>query len=249
MSTSLLQAQVPDNYEEAPSGIFNVRLTPHDRSQVSQWIRSQKIKNPAFSVIDVGGSAALWSASFVDAVADANLPAAEIMNETGNVIAKFQINFNMPEEWAALDRYVAEHGKFSFAICSHTLEDIANPKFLTSKLSQIAKMGFIAIPSKFTECARIESAQWRGYIHHRWIFSLLNGIFVGYPKLVFLERDARFDEVGKNYSPDNADFSFWWKNNIDVSLTNADYLGPSAQAVLGYYNALLHDDLDNPIAA
>ena len=34
---------------------------------------------------------------------------------------------------------VSKSGKYDFAICRHTLEDIENPQFVTKKLQQVAK--------------------------------------------------------------------------------------------------------------
>ena len=36
------------------------------------------------------------------------------------------------------------------------------------------------------------------------------------------------------------DLSFYWKDQIDIAYINGNYLGPSVDAVIGYYNNLLN---------
>ena len=58
------------------------------------------------------------------------------------------------EGWTELLEIVSKSGKYDFAICRHTLEDIENPQFVTKKLQQVAKAGF-AFPSKFMEMEKV----------------------------------------------------------------------------------------------
>jgi len=216
--------------------IFDAEYSVGNRTNLLENIKKLR-SNGKFTVIDVGGSTVGWSHEVVDAICD-------IQSCSTNILV-FKININLPNEWKEVDEYVKEHGKFDFSICTHTLEDISNPKFVCSKLSEISKSGFIAVPSKYIELARFEDSRfkWRGFIHHRWIFTIEDNKFVGYPKISYLEYNPVFDTIA---STDNniKDLSFYWEDSVDVSIINNDYLGPSSEAVKGYYLNLLNH---NPI--
>jgi len=221
-------------------------LSNGDRSSVLAHIRKQREAYPGFSVIDVGGSVAGWSGGVANAIVDINPPdpAAE------SAIRYFKVNISRDEDWGSVENYVAEHGRFDFSICTHTLEDIANPLLVSRKLSQISKAGYVAVPSKFVELSRFETVlgygvSYRGYIHHRWIYSVRGGVFVGFPKVSFVEMDPFFDRIGGKAADANIDLSFYWRAPLNLQIVNGDYLGPSVDAVLGYYHdQLIGDDVD-----
>jgi hypothetical protein len=152
----------------------------------------------------------------------------------------FKVNLNRYDDWNKVRDYVSEHGKFSFAVCSHTLEDIANPMLVLDTLPTIAEEGYVAVPSKYREFSHVEGKH-RGYIHHRWIFDIRHdepNLFVGYPKLGFLEYETDLHRIG-NPSPEIEELNFRWRETIPYRIVNDDYLGPSGGAVRGYYRALL----------
>jgi hypothetical protein len=216
--------------------VFEAKYSNGDRTSVIENIKKLR-SNGKFTVIDVGGSMHGWSHEVVDAICD-------VLSSSPNILV-FKLNINLPNEWKEVDQYIQEHGKFDFSICSHTLEDISNPKFVCSKLTEISKAGYIAVPSKYRELAKFEDWQfpYRGYIHHRWIFTIEDNQFVGYPKISYLEYNPIFDTIA---STDNnkKDLSFYWKDSIDVSIINNDYLGPSCSAVKEYYlNLLNHNSI------
>lgn len=201
------------------------------RSSILAYLRQRKQENPSFTVIDVGGTASGWTHDVVDVIVDIN---------PVNAIRYFKVNLNNYEDWNSIRDYVAEHGKFSFAICSHTLEDIINPMLVLEMLPQIADEGYIAVPSKYREFSHIEG-HWLGYIHHRWIFNIRpeeSNILVGFPKLGFLEYETHLHKLA-NISDNVAELNFRWKTHIPYRIVNDDYLGPSSSAVRGYYTLLL----------
>jgi hypothetical protein len=163
----------------------------------------------------------------------------------GRDVKIFRININSPYDWQMVDEYINSNGKFDFSICSHTLEDISNPSYVMTKLAEISCAGFIAVPSKYVEMSRFETLgyKYRGYIHHRWVFSIRDSKFIGYPKIPFLEQDPAFDSIASTAAAVR-DLSFMWKESIPFEIVNNDYLGPNVDAVIGYYKQLLHDDLD-----
>lgn len=216
-----------------------------DRSSVLEHIARERRLRPEFSVVDVGGTVVGWSAGVANAIVDINTPT------TGdNGIRFFRVNISREKDWKIVESYVEEHGKFDFSICTHTLEDIANPLLVCRKLSTISKGGYVAVPSKYIELARFEKVMpcgisYRGYIHHRWVFTVRNGEFFGFPKAPFIELDMFFDRIGNHANETNLDMSFYWKSPLKLKIVNDDYLGPSVDAVIGYYHdQMIRDDVD-----
>jgi hypothetical protein len=209
--------------------IYNIKYGNWDRSYVLDYIRNQKSKGK-FTVVDVGGTAGGWSKDVVDAIVDFN------PIESNSSIRFFKCDITDIDSYHELNEYVEKNGKFDFCICSHTLEDIINPVFVTKQLAKLANGGFIAFPSKYRECARFEG-NYRGYIHHRWIFDVEGQSIMAYPKVNFIENDPFFDSIA-DLDENRKDLSFFWKNMIDMRYVNNNYLGPSGEAVVGYYRRL-----------
>ena len=211
----------------------------HDRDEVLNYLELQKIHNEKFTVVDVGGSVNGWSSKVVDAIIDFNDPF-----EKQQHCKHFKCDITHPDSWKEILQYVHEFGKFDFCICTHTLEDIINPSFVSEQMSKIAKAGYIAVPSKYRELSRFENGpnNYRGYIHHRWIFDVVDNIFIGYPKINYIDSSPIFDTIA-DISENRSDLSFYWKENIDIRYINNNYLGPNVQSVMEYYNQLLQSTL------
>jgi hypothetical protein len=62
--------------------------------------------------------------------------------------------------------------RWDFAICTHVLEDIRDPRPVVEWMQRVARAGFIAVPNKHTEVSAISSPHYPGYYSHRWIFTL-----------------------------------------------------------------------------
>jgi hypothetical protein len=213
--------------------IYNINYSNGNRDYIISMLKNKRL-NEKFTVIDVGGTTNCWTSEFVDAICD-------ILSIDTDKIKVFKININLPNEWKEVDEYVKENGKFNFSICSHTLEDISNPKFVCIKLTEISKGGYIAVPSKFRELSRFEdiSIPYRGYMHHRWIFDFdKDHNFIGFPKIPYLEYEDKFDSIA-TMNQHFADLSFYWKDELKLDIINNDYLGPSGNDVKGYYEKLL----------
>lgn len=181
-------------------------------------------------VIDVGGATS-FAKDYLEAVADFNDPKFEVP-------MFFKGNINLPGIWGELLKYVAEKGKFDFAICTHTLEDICNPMLTISMLPMIAKAGYIAMPSKYTEFSRLGDS-YRGFIHHLHIYEVINGVLRGYPKVNYIE-DPIFDSLGnQEVNLSRNELSFWWDDTLPFKMVNDGFLGPTTEAVKGYYQQLL----------
>jgi hypothetical protein len=160
--------------------IYNEKLTNvGDRMEVIELLKQLKNKKSDFTLIDVGAAANPWTMEYVTHIVDI---------QGGNLPAKyFQGNISDYSVWETILDYVEKNGKFDFASCTHTLEDISSAKMVCNMISRIAKQGFVAIPSKFAELSNLESSNWLGYIHHRWVYDSKDGKFIGYPKQPFLE--------------------------------------------------------------
>lgn len=175
-------------------------------------------------IVDVGGSTS-FADGHLEAIVDFNPPLAKAERI-------FQGNINHPDVWDKVKEYVKKKGKFDFAICTHTLEDISNPFYVCQQIEQIAKAGFIAVPSKYIELARLGN-HFRGFIHHRWIFDVIDGKFTGFPKVNLIEH-PRFDIKGEGN-----ELQIFWEGEIGLKIINNDWLGPDNASVEGYYNKLL----------
>lgn len=208
-------------------------ISNNSRDNVIKYIKNKK-ENGKFTVIDIGGSADGWSAPYIDALVD--------MNESNSnfTFQRFYGDINKDKVWNDVKEYVMKNGKFDFCICTHTLEDIRDPLFVCEQMQEIAYEGYIAVPSKYIECARFEFGNNgpRGYIHHRWIFIISNNQFKGFPKLSFLEYMRELDNIAST-NKDRSDLSFYWKDNIPIILCNNDYMGPSVEHVKDYFRELI----------
>jgi len=173
----------------------------------------------------------------------------------------FKGNVNMHYVWEEIIKYL-DGDKFDYAICTHMLEDVANPEMTLRYLPQIAKAGFISMPSKYTELTP-NLHNIRGSIHHRWIYNKEKSMWwddkderyrevdtlVGYPKVVWLQgnEDGISDKIGfptwdKLMESDLHEISFTWENQILWKFMNNDFMGPDDNSVKAYYQELIDDD-------
>ena len=151
----------------------------------------------------------------------------------------FKGNISLFYVWMDLLNYVNKHGKFDFCYCSHTIEDISNPKMVCDLMPMIANSGLVSVPSKFVECKRGVEGEYRGYCHHRWIFNVENNNFISYPKLNFVEYCDFLDGVSEKYKQNNAELQIFWESNLELNIINNDFLGPTTKDIKNYYLNLL----------
>jgi len=227
--------------------IYNVKISNNNREHIIEFI-NEKRKFGKFTVVDVGGSVEGWSAPIVDAIVDFNDPVSNNKN-----IKLFKSDITHPDGWTEVLEYVNKNGKFDFCICTHTIEDIMNPGYVCEQLSKIAKEGYIAIPSKYRELSRFEAycaegskfrkrtpyetVHHRGYMHHRWIFTIYKNELIGFPKIGYIDKAPIFDTIA-NLDENVCDLSFFWKDSVSVKYLNNNYLGPSTSYVVSYYDNL-----------
>jgi len=218
---------------------YNIKITDGRRDDVIEYITNMK-NNGKFTVVDVGGSMVGWSANHIDALIDFN----DFPQNIETRIKHFKCDITHPDSWDSILKYVKDNGKFDFCICTHTLEDVMNPVYVSEQISKIANEGYIAFPSKHRELSRFEFGYklgiycYRGYIHHRWIFDIKDNVCIGYPKINYIDFVHIFDKVA-DMDENKSDLSFYWKDSIDMIYINNNFLGPNVEAVISYYNNLL----------
>lgn len=212
--------------------IYNIRYTAiRDRELALTHLKALEVSiGRKLRVLDIGGWHNQWAPQYVTEVVDIfDVPGVKV----------YRGNINMPTVWNTIMTEVEAKGLFDFCICTHTLEDIANPALPIEMMPKVAKEGFIAIPSKYAE-ACINQYGFRGHIHHRWIYNQEDDKIVAYPKINYLEHAPMSDQLANHLDRNtNEELQFFWKAELPIEFVNGDYLGPSDQAVMMYYENLI----------
>ncbi len=183
-------------------------ITNHYAGSLDRTAKLEEIKG--MKIIDIGGANS-FAHGYLDAVIDIRPPQASANHY-------FIGDICTPELWEKVLAHVKKHGKWQYAICSHTLEDIVNPMYAAAMISQIAEKGIVITPSKFREFGRFQG-KFRGYMHHFWIFDMLEGKYTCWPKHNFIE-DERFDRLPERL-PDNEELVIEWIGEIGLEMINA----------------------------
>ena len=127
------------------------------RNEVKDFLQNKKLENPGYIVVDLGGSANPWCDELVDYYVDV------VRNNERLIKGDLQHE----DTWAKIAAV-----KPDFYICTHTLEDIRDPRFVLTQAKKYFAAGFISMPNKHQELSRgMESWRFPGWCHHRWIFS------------------------------------------------------------------------------
>jgi FkbM family methyltransferase len=212
----------------------NFAYTPlHDHAGLLRVLTDERSRNSDFKVIDVGAAANPWSRDVIDATFD--------MNDCAVAPLHFKGNLNDPRSWDQVLSHVATHGRFAFAICAHTLEDLAYPAIALEMLPRIADAGFVSVPSRYLESLRPEGP-YRGFIHHRWILDqdAIGGQLILAPKISLLEHLAVPQEQDWARAPSKFELQMMWRGGISFQPLNGDYLGPNRKNVIDMYAELVN---------
>lgn len=201
----------------------------YGRAEVIDRVKHLKSVTENFTMIDIGASHNPFSPEYLTHTFD-----FRPNNLKG--VQSFAGDINAFEDWVPIFQHVAEHGKFTFCNCTHTLEDVAYPMAALKYMPKIAKEGFIAVPSKYYELQRREL--FRGAIHHRWIWDLEGHTLVGYPKVNLIDyinypNNLEIEQKG------NTEIRLFWSDSIDWRIKNNDYLGPTREHVVEMYQKLM----------
>jgi hypothetical protein len=104
-----------------------------------------------------------------------------------------------------------EENEFDFSYCRHVLEDIQNPEFAIQQIFKCSRQGYIETPSPLIEISRgVESQDYCGYIHHRYIvWNDIDTVYFlpKYPVAESATKNPRLIEIANNYP-------IYWNNYI-----------------------------------
>jgi len=235
--------------------IYNATIE-EQRDKVLNYLN----QNQYTRVLDCGGAMNPWASKHVNYYFDILNPqeylkGGHLDTEKLRSARIFVGDINDGYGWDEIYRYVSEHGKFDFAICTQTLEDIRNPSYILRSLPTIAEQGFISVPHKYRELNYVEGydpiaqKEWGlnkpyiGYSHHRWIFTIIEGPKLRlFPKLEFISCVIGIQELIKGKPIEN-ELSFWWKDDIPFEIINGDFLGPNPPTVFSLYANMLREGL------
>lgn len=208
--------------------IINYGQTKNTHSYIVDKVTQLKASNLSYKVVDIGGVAGGgWTKDIVDMTIDKN---------TSTSLTSLQIDVCDYTQWSAVLKDVATNGMYDYAICTHTLEDLYNPFVTLDFLPKIAKAGVITMPSITTELSIIENSNWIGYIHHRWIFDVVDNTMLVIPKLPVL------NSISKNkiaFAPSSEEIIYEWDGNIPYKIFMDNYLGPTANTVIAEYQQVI----------
>ncbi|CQR74803.1 hypothetical protein SOV_08270 [Sporomusa ovata DSM 2662] len=207
---------------------INYGTTQDTRSYVLNTVASKK-QTQEYRVIDIGGVAGEgWTTPIADMVIDI------LAANTNHSLSLDICNY---ESWRSLEEIVQANGRYDYAICTHTLEDLYDPFIALQKLPKIAKQGIITMPSIRSELSNVESQYWVGYIHHRWLFDKLGDQMLIVPKLNALELLC---DKGR-FPASQEEICYEWSEDIPYKMFMDNYLGPNVDVVIENYDRLLNN--------
>ena len=205
----------------------------NSREYVFEKVRKHREKNSNYRVIDIGGVVDGWSKDITNLVVDSKVaPHAK------------QLTFDIcrESEWNTLLGIVGREGKFDYAICTHTIEDIYNPVTLLEMLPKIAHAGIVTAPSIYSELSRHMFGRlnppWLGFIHHRWILEQKDNKVLLIPKLSVLEHMVG-DEFILDGNSNTYEIQYHWENDLPYCIFMDNWLGPDTLTVYQNYQNLI----------
>ena len=222
------------------------------KQDVCNYLEKKQYKR----VLDVGGAMNPWARKYVTHYLDLFDPKAYhqdmIINDADlQRSISFIGDVCSTKGWDEVIENKCNNGKFDFVICSQILEDIRNPDLPLQMMPIIAKEGYISVPTKGIELSKDVEAYgekegwgfkgaYRGYCHHRWIFTVIDSELILIPKLNFLETLEGIDQP----NPLGAgDLSIFWKEDIPFKFINNDFLGPNPPHIFSLYREFLNKGL------
>lgn len=205
--------------------------TTESRSDILSEIQESR-KNSSFKVIDVGGHAAGWTREIADLVIDINAKDGD---------KSLSLDICQEKSWTKLLEYVEVNGIFDYSICTHTLEDVYNPFLALEYLPKISKRGVIITPSIIAELGNFGNLNWKGNLHHRWIFHENEGKMYIAPKMGFIENLVEYVEYDKTRS----EIRYEWSSDIPYSVHMNNFLGPTTNTVVKRYEEFFNSSLSD----
>lgn len=171
----------------------------------------EKRRKDKFTVIDVGASASPFFANNCDAFLDFVTP------KTKSNKKFFRGDITTEDGWKEVLEYVKENGKFDFAVCKQTVEDLHIPEFVFGMLSKIAKSGWVGIPSKYCECIKNREGipNSIGLSHHFWVFVTHENKLYALPKLGWFD-SIEYGRLNFIDKLSRQELGFFWEDSIEM---------------------------------
>ena len=166
-----------------------------------------------FSVIDVGASANPHFADNCDVLLDFVTPKGARDKKF------FRGDITTEEGWKEVLEYVDQHGKFNFAVCKQTVEDLHRPEFVFQMLERVAKSGYVGVPSKHNECRRNREGipKSMGLSHHFWVFVTYDNKLYALPKLGWFDL-IPYDQLNFTDKLARTELGFFWNDKIHMKI-------------------------------
>lgn len=174
-------------------------------------------------ILDVGGSATQITEIPVDTLVDILSPEefaktmpASLRAET-KLLAKHFVRLDL-----GVDRFPFPDKHFDFCICTHTLEDLFDPRLALREMERVAKRGFILTPSRGSEMVftDYDITDWLtggrrlpGHSHHHWFMENKDNCLVITPKHYPLLYTPEFHIV-KWYGEPECEYS--WEDQMNI---------------------------------
>lgn len=196
-----------------------------------------------YRVLDVGAGAHPWAFDWITHIIDAFVEPKDFKKFDDSHIKVYNFDAQDSIEWQDILDDVEESGKFDFVICSHTLEDVNNPKVLCKMINRVGNAGFVSMPSKYAELTPFENKYnlpYCGYHHHRWIYQIKDDTLIGYPKMNF------YDYVSFDFDQSKAvhsEIAFLWEGEFKYELLAPDQMLDNRKGENRIEDLFIDDDL------
>jgi hypothetical protein len=248
--------------------IYNVKLSNKNRDDVIHHILLNKSKG-VYRVIDIGGGVLNnWATPYVDAMIDFNYINTDVIIDKNIKIFNFDITdhtkYNDLLRYVAINgkfdfsicTHVLEDIINPVFVCKQ-MSMIANEGYVSfpSKYKEFYRFegpyrGYIHHRWIFdvdhnntnNNTSNITSNTNHTNTNHNTTNNTNTtnnntSTIIAYPKINYIENYI-FDRLANN-SPDLQDLSFYWKDSIEMTYLNSNFLGPDVDSVIGYYKRLL----------
>ena len=150
--------------------LIAVTVTPESAAMLAVNRERIEAMLPADAIVlDVGGWGSPWPRA--DWVIDV-MP-YETRGLYGDDVDPGRERFDA-ETWVTRDicdrePWPFDDGRFDFAVCSHTLEDLRDPVWVCAELNRVARAGYLETPSRLEEQSWGVIGDHVGWSHHRWL--------------------------------------------------------------------------------
>ena len=199
-------------------------------------------------VIDFGGAMSPWAAQYVTHYVDLQHPETfhpGVVKNAEVILA----DLDDYKTWLQL----CEYKPFDFAICTQVIEHMLNPSLALRILPRVAREGFIGVPNKYVELykkAHISkksdldghglSGHFRGWLPHRWVITIRDGVVWFWPKLGFVEH-LRMGWADSGELKVSEELCFRWRDEIPYKMiTDMELDHPTPYEAIDLYLSELY---------